>query len=284
MPERVFEETLHAAWRQQFTVDEVLYEVRTGHQHLVIFRNARFGRVMALDGVVQTTEADEFAYHEMLAHVPLFAHGHARRVLIVGGGDGGILREVARHREVEHITMVEIDAAVVEMAKAYFPGHSAGAFDDPRLRLVIDDGAAFVAGSRETYDVIISDSTDPVGPGEALFSGGFYAACRARLAPGGVFVAQNGVPFLQPEEIRDTARRLAAVFADRHFYQVAVPTYVGGAMALAWASDDPQLRRQPLETIAARHAASGVRTRYYNPGVHVGAFALPQYILDSIAA
>ncbi|TGD72289.1 polyamine aminopropyltransferase [Mangrovimicrobium sediminis] len=283
MPEQQYRETLYAGWCQQFEVEEILYEVKTGHQHLVIFRNAKFGRVLALDGIIQTTETDEFAYHEMLTHVPLFAHRAPRRVLIVGGGDGGILREVTRHAEVEHVTMVEIDPAVTEMAKQFLPGHSAGAFDDPRLNLVFDDGAAFVAKTEEKFDVIISDSTDPVGPGEVLFSGGFYAACHQRLNPGGILVTQNGVPFLQPDEVRDTSRRLAPVFADHHFYQVAVPTYVGGLMTLAWASDDASLRQQSQEVIAARFAASGLRTRYYNPGVHVGAFHLPQFILDGMA-
>jgi len=282
MLRNVFEETLYDAWCQQFRVDEVLFEVKTEHQHLVIFRNQKFGSVMALDGIVQTTQADEFVYHEMLAHVPIFAHGEARRVLIVGGGDGGILREVAKHGSVEHITMVEIDRAVVDMARQYLPGHSDGAFDDPRLNLVIDDGAAFVANTREKFDVIISDSTDPMGPGEVLFTKSFYQYCHDCLTPGGVLVAQNGVAFMQLDEVRTTADRLAPVFSDCHFYQVAVPTYVGGLMTLAWATDNAGLRRQQLEVIAGRVAASGVKTRYYTPGVHVGAFSLPQYILDSM--
>ncbi len=283
MTGRKFDETLYDAWCQQFRVDEVLFEVKTGHQQLVIFRNGLFGRVMALDGIIQTTEADEFIYHEMLTHVPLFAHPAPRKVLIVGGGDGGILREVCRHTAVESITMVEIDQAVVEMAKEYFPNHSAGAFDDPRLNLVIDDGAAFVANTAEKFDVIISDSTDPIGPGEALFTKDFYTACHDCLNPGGIMVAQNGVAFMQPDEVSTTAARMAPVFADYHFYQVAVPTYVGGVMTLAWASDDATLRQQAREVIAARYAASGIKTRYYNPGMHVGAFNLPQYILDSLA-
>jgi spermidine synthase len=132
-----YEETLYDAWGQAFDVDEIFFEHKTDHQHLVIFQNALFGRVMALDGVIQTTEADEFVYHEMLTHVPILAHGNAKSVLIIGGGDGGILREVSRHASVEKITMVEIDAAVVEMSKQYLPNHSNGAFDDPRLNLVI---------------------------------------------------------------------------------------------------------------------------------------------------
>ncbi|MEM8017864.1 polyamine aminopropyltransferase, partial [Morganella morganii] len=129
----------------RFSIDNMLHEVRTEHQHLVIFENARMGRVMALDGVIQTTEADEFIYNEMLTHVPILANGAARRVLIIGGGDGGMLREVAKHKSVERITMVEIDGTVVDMCKEFLPNHSQGAFDDPRLILVIDDGMRFVA-------------------------------------------------------------------------------------------------------------------------------------------
>lgn len=176
-----YQETLYQGYGQRFSIDNMLHEVRTEHQHLVIFENARMGRVMALDGVIQTTEADEFIYHEMLTHVPILAHGAARRVLIIGGGDGGMLREVAKHKSVERITMVEIDGTVVDMCKAFLPNHSQGAFDDPRLNLVIDDGMRFVATTEERFDVIISDSTDPIGPGEVLFSENFYQACRRCL-------------------------------------------------------------------------------------------------------
>ncbi len=277
-----YQETLYDGYGQRFRVDRVLHEVRTEHQHLVIFENARMGRVMALDGVIQTTEADEFIYHEMLTHVPLLAHGEARSVLIIGGGDGGILREVARHQAVGQITMVEIDRTVVEMCQTFLPGHSAGAFSDPRLQLVIDDGMHFVASTAQRFDVIISDSTDPIGPGEVLFSENFYQACQRCLRPGGVLVTQNGTPFMQLDEVRTTAGRMTGLFADWHFYQAAVPTYIGGAMTFAWGTGNPQLRQLSPETLADRYARSGIATRYYNPAIHCGAFALPQYVLQAI--
>ena len=277
-----FTEVLYDDYGQLFGVDEVFFEHRTDHQHLLIFRNSRFGRVMTLDGVVQTTERDEFIYHEMLAHTPILAHGKARRVLIVGGGDGGMLREVCRHQSVEHITQVEIDASVVEMSKQHLPKHSQGAYDDPRLELVIADGMRYVREASDTFDVIISDSTDPIGPGEVLFTQDFYAACQARLNPGGVLVTQNGVPFMQLAEVKSTAQRLAKTFADWHFYGAAVPTYIGGIMTFAWASDDATLRQVPLATLQERYQAAGIKTRYYNPAIHQAAFALPQSILESI--
>lgn len=275
-------ETLYEGYGQRFRMDKLLHEVRTEHQHLVIFENPVMGRVMALDGVIQTTEADEFIYHEMLTHVPILAHGAVKRVLIIGGGDGGMLREVTKHIGIEHITMVEIDGTVVDMCKEFLPNHSKGAYDDPRLNLVIDDGMRFVATTEEKFDVIISDSTDPIGPGEVLFSENFYQACHRCLNEGGVLVTQNGTPFMQLQEVQTTAGRMRSLFADWHFYQAAVPTYIGGSMTFAWGSTDASYRKLPLETLRQRFAGSGIVTRYYNPEVHIGAFALPQYVLQAI--
>ncbi|MEE4908719.1 polyamine aminopropyltransferase [Pseudomonas alliivorans] len=277
-----YQETLYEGYGQRFRIEKMLHEVRTDHQHLVIFQNPRMGRVMALDGVIQTTEADEFIYHEMLTHVPILAHGAAKRVLIIGGGDGGMLREVTKHSAVEHITMVEIDGTVVEMCKEFLPTHSNGAFEDSRLNLVIDDGMRFVATTEEKFDVIISDSTDPVGPGEVLFSENFYQACHRCLNEGGILVTQNGTPFMQLSGVQTTAGRMNGLFADWHFYQAAIPTYIGGAMTFAWGATDKAYRKLPLETLRQRFAGSGVVTRYYNPDVHIGAFALPQYVLSAI--
>lgn len=277
-----YQETLYEGYGQRFSIDKMLHEVRTEHQHLVIFENARMGRVMALDGVIQTTEADEFIYHEMLTHVPILAHGLAKRVLIIGGGDGGMLREVTKHRSVEHITMVEIDATVVDMCKQFLPNHSRGAYDDPRLNLVIDDGMRFVATTEEKFDVIISDSTDPIGPGEVLFSENFYEACRRCLNDGGILVTQNGTPFMQLGEVQTTAKRMNGLFSDWHFYQAAVPTYIGGAMTFAWGSTNADYRKLPLETLRQRYAGSGIVTRYYNADIHQAAFALPQYVLEAV--
>ena len=220
----LWHETLHDHFGQYFSVDNVLYHEKTDHQDLIIFDNRAFGRVMALDGVVQTTERDEFIYHEMMTHVPLLAHGNAKHVLIIGGGDGAMLREVSRHRSIETITMVEIDAGVVSFCRQYLPNHSAGAYDDPRFTLVIDDGVNFVNQTTQTFDVIISDCTDPIGPGESLFTSAFYEGCKRCLNPGGVFVAQNGVCFLQQDEAVGSHRKLSHYFRDVSFYQAAIPT------------------------------------------------------------
>ncbi|GKX55108.1 polyamine aminopropyltransferase [Leminorella grimontii] len=275
-------ETLHSGFGQFFSIDKTLYHNKTEHQDLIIFENDVLGRVMALDGVVQTTERDEFIYHEMMAHVPIFAHGKAKRVLIIGGGDGGMLREVCRHQSVEHVTMVEIDAGVVEFCRQYLPNHSSGAYDDPRFNLVIEDGVNFVSQTDLKFDVIISDCTDPIGPGESLFTSDFYQGCARCLNENGIFVAQNGVCFLQQDEAVNSHRKLSHYFDDVSFYQAAIPTYYGGIMTFAWASQNPMLRQHDLATLEARFKASGLHCRYYNPAIHAGSFALPQYLHDAL--
>lgn len=271
-------EQLHADFQLGLKADKVLYDSETAHQRLVLFENASFGRVLTLDSVVQTTEADEFIYHEMLAHLPLFAHGAARKVLIVGGGDGGMLEEVLKHRGIEKVTQVEIDAGVVEFSKQYLGSICKDAYDDPRLDLVVADGAEFVANCSERYDIAIVDSSDPVGPGEVLFTETFYGKAKNCLAAGGILVTQNGVPFLQGEELRNTMRAFKALFADAACYLATVPSYAGGPMAFGWGTDDVGKRQVSLETLEQRYRQSGIDTRYYNPAVHQAAFALPNYI------
>ncbi len=278
-----FEETLHPAIRQRLVIDEVLHRDKTALQDLVIFRNPRFGRVMALDGIVQTTEGDEFIYHEMLAHVPILAQkaakGRIGKVLIVGGGDGGCLREALRHRDLV-CDMVEIDAGVIELSRRHLPNHHAGAFDNPRARIVIADGAKYVAETRELYDVVIIDSTDPVGPGAVLFTEEFYAGCKRCMTPGGALVTQNGVPFLQGEELQSSYRHFSRHYRDYGFYLAPVPTYNGGFMALGWATDNPRLRRTPVAKIARLYRQAGLdkTSRYFAPDMFAASFALPNFI------
>jgi len=276
-----FDETLHTGVRQRFAVEEVLHREQTDFQDLIIFRNPIFGRMMALDGVIQTTEGDEFVYHEMITHMPIFAQkaakGSVDRVLIIGGGDGGVLREALRHPEVRP-TMVEIDRSVVDMCVKHLPNHSAGAFDNPRADLVIADGARFVKETDLRFDAIIVDSTDPIGPGAVLFTEEFYADCRGCLTEGGVLVTQNGVPFLQGGEVTTSYRHFTKLFNDGSFYVAPIPTYYGGFMTLGWASDNADLRRQPLDKIASLYDAWGEPTRYFTPDIYVGAFCLPAFI------
>ncbi len=203
-----FSETLYPDYQQRHLVERVLYEEKTEFQELVIFESPRFGRVLALDGVVQTTERDEFVYHEMLTHVPILAHGAAKRVCIIGGGDGGAMEEALKHPGIETVTLVEIDPKVVELTKQYIPSIPGKAFDDPRAELVIADGREFVKNPPAPYDVIIVDSTDPIGPAQVLFEQDFYADCRDALTDRGIMITQSGVTFMQADEAEGTYKRL----------------------------------------------------------------------------
>jgi spermidine synthase len=278
-----FRELIHSGYQQVFSIDKILFERRTAHQHLIIFEHALFGRVMALDNIIQTTQKDEFIYHEMFAHIPLFAHPNPERILIVGGGDGGLLREVLRHTNPKlSVTMVEIDETVIEMAKTYLPNHSQGAFEDPRAKIIIADGLDFLNQTNETFDIILSDSTDPVGPGLALFSKTFYQAARRCLREDGILVTQNGVSMLQLDEIVTTHERLKACFDETTFYRADVPTYIGGNMNYAFACRNNTPLTVSTSTLNSRYAASQLMTRYYHPRLHHAAFQLPQYIHQAI--
>jgi len=282
IPETLFEPL---GMRTSFAAERVLYETRTAHQHLVLFEHRHFGKVLMLDGATQVTTRDEFIYHEMMTHVPILAHGRARETLIVGGGDCGIAEEVLKHKSVGRVTQVEIDESVIEFSKQHFPEFTAPVFADTRFESVIADGMQYVAETERRFDVIIVDSTDPQGPGAVLFTREFYAACKRCLAPGGVMVTQNGVPFFQPDELVSSLRFFKALFANASCYVAAIPTYVGGHMAMGWATDDAALRQILVETIAERYRAAGsFSTRYWTPEVHRAAFALPRFISEYVEA
>jgi spermidine synthase len=271
-------------FRMTFQVDKVLHEEQTAHQHLVLFEQPFFGKMLMLDGATQITKRDEFIYQEMMAHVPLFAHGRAREVLIIGGGDCGIAEEVLKHKSVKHLAQVEIDPRVVEFAKQHFPEFTRPVFADKRFESVIDDGAKFVARTNHRFDAIIVDSTDPQGPGKVLFGEKFYANCRRCLTAGGVLVTQNGVPFFQKRELVGSITKFRKLFADASCYVAAVPTYIGGHMALGFATDDKRLRQLPVEAIAQRYRKAGsFKTRYWTPEMHVASFAQPRFIADAVA-
>jgi len=272
-------------FRVSYKVERVLYEMKTEHQDLVLFENPYFGKMLMLDGATQVTTADEFVYHEMMTHVPILAHGRAQEVLIVGGGDCGIAEEVLKHKSVVRLTQVEIDASVVEFSKEHFPEFTGPVLSDTRFDLVIDDGMKFVAETDRRFDVVIIDSTDPQGPGAVLFTEEFYAGVKRCLKPGGVMVTQNGVPFFQPDELTSSVSKFRKLFADGGCYIAAIPTYVGGHLAMGWATDDKALRDVSVETLTQRYEAAGrFSTKYWTPDVHRAAFALPRFIADRVAA
>jgi spermidine synthase len=274
-------ETLYPEWGQRFQVMRELARVKSDFQDIVIFESATHGRVMVLDGVIQITEADEFVYQEMLTHVPLLAHGAAGRVLIIGAGDGGVLRRVLQHPNVKCAVMVEIDGEVIRLSKEFLPRVADDAWSDKRAEVIVGDGIDYVKRAPDaSFDVIIVDSTDPIGVGEVLFTDDFYRNCARILTDRGLIVNQCGVPFMQADELRETSARRRRFFPHVTAYVAAVPTYVGGFMTLGWAAKDASLAATPVDVIRARAGEAGIlgTTQYWTPEIHTGAFNLPPYI------
>ena len=280
------DETLYDGWRQGFRVKQVLARERSQFQEILVFESWSHGRVMMLDGVVQITEADEFAYQEMIVHVPMIEHGAAKRVLIIGAGAGGVLRRVLQHRVVTEAVMVEIDEAVIRLARQHLPAIGGSAWADTRSNVLVADGIEFIKNQpNQSFDVIIVDSTDPAGPGERLFTDAFYRACARVLTDDGILVNQSGVPFLQEEELRDTTRSRRAAFAYASAYLVAAPTYIGGFMALGFASNRvPDALSASELTGRAKSAGIDGETQYWTAAIHAAAFALPPYIKNQLTS
>ncbi len=273
-----FAETLHGSYEQRLEITNILYRSKNDLQDVMIFETPFFGRVLALDGIIQTTVRDEACYHEMLVHVPVLTHGGIKDVLIIGGGDGGALREALRHPEIKSVTLVEIDENVINVCREYMPSLSAGAFNDPRCNLVISDGLEFVKKTKKVFDLIIVDSSDPVGPSEPLFSSEFYKNCHSLLSSNGIFICQTGVSFVQEEEARTTLKRLDSIFEDAALYVTQVPTYSFGFMTLGWGANDLALRDTEHKEIRARFQKANLQMKYYTTDIHQASFALPQYM------
>jgi spermidine synthase len=273
-------ETLYPDWGQRFLVQRELARVKSEFQDIAIFESTSHGRVMVLDGVIQITERDEFVYQEMITHVPLLAHGAAKKVLIIGAGDGGVLKRVLQHSTVEKAVMVEIDGEVIRLAKEFLPNIAGDAWTNPRGEVIVGDGIDYVKKAPDgAFDVIIVDSTDPIGVGEVLFTDEFYANSARILTERGLVVNQCGVPFMQADELHDTSARRAQFFPHVGAYVAAVPTYVGGFMTLGFAAKAGGLDSVSTDEIRARAKAAGLpETQYWTPDIHTGAFNLPPYI------
>ena len=276
-PERWFAEAPRGGFQQAFAVRAELYRGASRYQEILVLDTEPFGRTLVLDGAVQTTERDEYVYHEMLAHPALCTHPEPRRVLVIGGGDGGCLRRVLEH-PVDLAVQVEIDRDVVEVSQRYLPTIAAGAYADARARLLIADGVQYLTEGDERFDIILVDSTDPVGPAAALFAEPFYRAARRALGDRGVLVTQSGSPLLMAEELRATVAGLRAVFPIVRPYLANVPSYPG----VLWSFCAASVASDPLAVgpgaVAARLAASGIVTHYYTPELHRAAFALPAFL------
>ena len=274
-------EKLHSDFQQSIQKSKVLFKGKTKFQEVEIFENKTLGRVLIIDGIVQTSEADESNYHEMLVHVPVFSMKKVNEVLIIGGGDGGTLREVLRHN-VSEVTLIELDEEIINICKEFLPSISSGAFDDSRTKVLIDNGLNYVKKIKKQFDLIIVDSTDPIGPGKVLFSKEFYSSCAGLLRKKGIFVAQNGVPFLQFDECLQTKKNISPFFIFHGFYFTSVPTYSGGMMALAWASHSKDISKIDSNELIEKIESKKLSMKYYNSNIHSGSFAMPQKYFNEL--
>lgn len=268
-----FQEELYPGFSQHIAVTDYLLERQTQFQKVQIFETPVFGRVLALDNAIQITERDNHIYHEMLVHVPMFAHGGVKDVLIVGGGDGGCLHEALKH-PVDSVTMVEIDGEIIELARQFFPEVSNGAFLDDRADIVIDDAYRYLAGEKRRFDLILIDSTDAVGAAEKLFTQEFYQECFLRLRDSGMIVFQSGSPPFRSEWSKADVRPFMSVFGQCQNYVAPVPSYPMGMITLMGASVAGDTLSPCIETIRARVGKHAITTKYYEPGTHRAAFEL----------
>jgi spermidine synthase len=288
MNDLVREESMENLWNMWFTelhkgrvgltlkVSRVLYSEVSDFQRIDVIETEQFGRALVLYGSIMITEKDEFIYHEMISHVPLNVHPKPARVMIIGGGDGGTLREVMKHEQVEQATMVEIDRQVVEVSRRFFPKVGT-AFGHPKAQVIYDDAAHYIATADSTYDVILADTSDPVGPAEVLFQRSFYQTVYDRLAEDGIFVPQTESPFFNQESIKKIYQNLRAVFPVVRMYLAHIPTYPSALWSFAFCSK----RYDPLADLKApRYALPGLR--YYNADLHRGSFALPTYVHELV--
>ena len=275
-------ERLHKGYAQSMEITKVLADEKSKYQHIRIFDTVANGRVMTLDDIVQITSRDESAYADMLTHLPMLEHGKVERVMIVGGGDLSIADEALKHKNVKEVVLVDIDGDVIRLCKKHFGAINAKAFKDKRMTVEVADAFEYLGrkSTKNRFDLIIADRPDPVGPGKALFGETFYDRVKGALKKGGYATFQTGVPFYQPWEITEALTELRAFFPRSGLYLTVVPTYIGGFMALSWASKGGEAlgSRSGIKRAAKAYKKAKLKCDYYNPDIHQAAFALPEWI------
>jgi spermidine synthase len=264
-------------------VDRQLFSGQSEFQRVDVFDSKEFGRFLTLDGYMMLTEKDEFIYHEMITHVPMSVHPDVRNVLVIGAGDGGVIRELTRYSRIEHIDMGEIDPLVVEVCRTHLP-KTACCLNDERLTIHYEDGLKFVRHCENEYDLIIVDSTDPFGPGEGLFTKEFYGNCYKALRDDGIMVNQHESPFYAEDAtaMQRAHKRIVESFPISRVYQAHIPTYPSGHWLFGFASKTYHPTRDFTSERAVKWNALGLGTRYYNTQLHVGSFALPNYVEEML--
>jgi spermidine synthase len=257
-------------------VEDVLFNSTSNFQDVLVFRSSTYGNVLVLDGVIQVTERDEFSYQEMLAHLPMFCHPKPENVLVIGGGDGGILREVLKHETVKKAVICEIDAEVIRVSKLFLPTLAVG-YEDPRVEVHVMDGAKYMAEHAGEYDVIITDSSDPIGPAEVLFQPPFYLAMSKCLRKGGIVASQGECMWLHTDLIAPMIRACRGIFAAVEYAYTTIPTYPSGQIGFLLCSNvssEEQSMKVPVRR-PSKVVQDGLR--YYNAGIHRAAFILPEF-------
>lgn len=273
-----FAEPPFSGFQQRFQIRSRLFRHMSPYQTIEIYDTVPFGRMLVLNGAAQTTEKDEFIYHEMLSLVPMLTHANPRRVAVIGGGDGGTLRRVLCFPTVQEVWQVELDQAVTDACQQYLAAISAGAFSDERVRLHFGDGARFLRDKTEWFDVILIDSTDPIGPAEALFSASFYEDVQRALTSDGVMATQSGSPLLMAGELRRAVHNIEAAFGLVRPYLASVPSYPGVLWSFTLASKGRDPLRISRAAAARRLRAASIQPLYYNLDVHFASFALPSFL------
>ena len=263
--------------RFSIKVDQQLLSKQSAFQRIDVFASKEFGKFFTLDGLMMVTEKDEFIYHDMIVHVAMATNPAIKKVLVIGAGDGGTVRELTRYSGIEHIDMVEIDQMVVDVCKEYFPV-TASKLDDPRVSIHYEDGLKFVRSKKDEYDFIIVDSTDPFGPGEGLFTKEFYGNCFHALKEDGILVNQHERPYYKTnaKSMQRAHRRIREFFPIARVYQAHIPTYPSGHWLFGFASK----HYDPLQADTKQWEALQIATKYYNAALHTGCFALPTYVQE----
>lgn len=262
--------------KHSIRVNRHLFSTKSDFQQIDIFETPEFGKVLALDGNVMLTERDEFIYDEMITHVPMAVHPGIKDVLVIGAGDGGVVKELTRYEGVERIDLVEMDPQVVEACRAYLP-ENACRLDDDRVHIYYDNALRFIRRSADKYDLIIVDSTDPFGPSEGYFTREFYGICYNALHEDGIMVNQQGSPFYRhdAEEMQRSHKRIVNTFPISRVYQAHIPTYAAGYWLFGFASK----KYHPIYDLdAGRWMRKNLKTKYYTTKLHVGAFYLPAFL------
>ncbi len=276
---KIWLEKLHSNIGQFIKIDKIIYKKKTKYQKICIVNNKKLGNILILDNIIQTTEFDEFIYHEMICLIPIFSHPKPQKILIIGGGDGGCLKQIIKFKQIKFITLVEIDKKIISCSKKYLFKIHKNSFNDIRTKIIHDDGIKFLKQNNKKFDLIIIDGTDPIGPGKKLFTKKFYYNCQKSLSENGIIVTQSGT-ILQIEQTIKNLKKIKKIFKHTGLYQSSIPTYYGGNMFFMWASQKINLKKINKNELSNK--INLYKFKYYNLIIHINSFALPQFIIKKI--